>query len=71
MLRIPQVLASGTLVNVTLHVRTGDFMTEGTVTWVAPLEGRTRGGPIRHGVQFSTLDWSTASLLGRLLAEGA
>jgi len=69
LLRLPQLLPLGTPLVVTLHTPTGPLTTEGTVTWVAPPEGRTPGGPIRHGVQFTALDWSTARSLGLVLAE--
>jgi hypothetical protein len=69
LLRLPHVLSLGTLLEVTLHTPTGPLTIEGTVTWVAPLEGRTPGGPIRHGVRFTALDWSTALSLGLVLAE--
>lgn len=69
LLRLPKVLPLGTLLEVTLHTPTGPLTTEGAVTWVAPLEGRTPGGPIRHGVRFTALDWPTALSLGLLLTE--
>jgi hypothetical protein len=69
LLRLPQVLPTGTLLEVILHTPIGPLTTEGTVTWVAPPEGRTPGGPIRHGVRFTALDWPTALSLGLLLTE--
>ena len=69
LLRLPQVLPPGTLLELTLHTPTGPFTTKGTVTWVAPPEGRTPGGPIRHGVQFTALDWPSTLFMGLLLAE--
>jgi hypothetical protein len=69
LLRLRKVLPPGTLLEVTLHTHTGPLSVEGAVTWVAPLEGRTPGGPIRHGVRFTALDWSTALSLGLLLTE--
>ena len=71
LLRLPQILPQGTRLEVTLHTPTGPLTTEGTVIWVAPPEGRTPGGPIRHGVQFTALDWPTAQSLGLHLAESA
>jgi len=69
LLRLPKVLPMGTRLEVTLHTPTGPLTTEGAVTWVAPLEGRTPGGPIRHGFRFTALDWPTALSLGLLLTE--
>lgn len=71
LLRLPQVLAPGTPLRVTLHTPAGPLTTEGSVTWVAPPEGRTPGGPIRHGVQFTALDWTTALSLGLVLTRSA
>jgi len=69
LLRLPQVLPPGTVLEITLHTPTGPLTAEGAIVWVAPPEGRTPGEPIRHGLQFTTLDWSTALSLGLLLVE--
>lgn len=68
-LRLPRVLPPGAALEVTLHTPAGPLRADGAVTWVAPPEGRTPGGPIRHGLQFTALDWSSVVSLGLALAE--
>ena len=69
LLRLPQVLPPGEALELTLHTPRGPLKADGTVIWVAPPEGRTPGGPIRHGFQVTALDWSTVLSLGLVLAE--
>jgi hypothetical protein len=69
LLRLPQLMSSGAVLEFTLHTRTGPLVAEGTVIWEAPPEGRTRGGPIRHGLRFTPLDWPNSLALASVLAE--
>ena len=69
LLRLPQVLPPGTALEITLYTLTGLVRVEGTVAWVAPPEARTPEAPIRHGFEFTALEWSTAHSLARFLAE--
>ena len=69
LLRLPQILQPDTLLEMTLHTPSGPLRAEGTITWVAPPEGRTPGGPIRHGARFTHLTWPTTQALGVLLTQ--
>jgi hypothetical protein len=68
LLRLPQILPPDTALEFTLHTPIGPLTLEGTVIWVAPPEGRTPGGPIRHGLQFTALGGSKSLSLALLLA---
>lgn len=65
LLRLPQVVLPGTILEVSLHNRKGPISAEGAVVWVAPPEGRTPGDLIQHGLRLTTLEWSTALALAR------
>jgi hypothetical protein len=69
LLRLPQVVPPETRLDVTLHHPSWLLMVEGAIVWVAPPEGRTPGGPIRHGFRFTQPTWSTSLALGLLLTE--
>jgi len=69
LLRLPQVVPPGTVLEVTLTTLAGPLTVEGTVAWVAPPEGRTPGGPIRHGLRLTQPPWSTSLALGGLVTE--
>lgn len=69
LLRLPQALAPETVVELTLHTPHGPLTAEGTVVWVQPPDQGTPGEPIRHGVRFTALGWSTTLSLGLVLAE--
>jgi Tfp pilus assembly protein PilZ len=69
MLRLPRELALGTELRVTLHTEPQPIIFDGVIAWVAPLEGRTPGGPVRHGFRFTRPNWSASAALGRLLAD--
>ena len=71
LLRLPRVESPGTLLDLTVHAPDGPLKAKGAVVWVAPPEGRTPGGPIRHGLRFTNLPWSTTVSLGALLVEPA
>jgi c-di-GMP-binding flagellar brake protein YcgR len=69
MLRLPRELSPGTELRVTLHTDPQPISVDGVIAWVAPPEGRTPGGPVRHGFRFTRPHWSAAAALGRLLAD--
>ncbi len=69
LLRLPRVVPPETGLEVTLHTAPRPLTVEGAVAWVAPPEGRTPGGPVRHGFRFTLPSWSTSLALGQLLAE--
>ena len=68
LLRLPQLVPPGTTLELTLHTHRGPLTVEGTIVWVAPPEGRSPGGPIRHGLRLTALGWPTALALGLALA---
>jgi hypothetical protein len=68
LLRLPQVVPPGTTLELTLHTDRGPLTVEGTIVWVAPPEGRSPGGPIRHGLRLTALGWPTVLALGLALA---
>jgi hypothetical protein len=67
LLRLPQVVPPGRVLELTLHARRRALTANGAVVWVAPLEGRTPGSLIRHGLRFTPLDWSTSLALAQNL----
>jgi hypothetical protein len=66
---LPQALAPGTGVGLSLPTAQGTIRLEGTVVWVAPPEPGEPEHPIPHGVQFQFLRWAESLLLGLLLVE--
>lgn len=69
LVRLPEVLPRETVVVLTLHTPHGPFTAEGAVVWVDPLQRRTPGEPIRHGLRFTALGWSSALSLGLVLVK--
>ena len=69
LLRLPLMLAPDTVVELTLHTPQGPLSAEGAIVWVDPPERRTPGEPIRHGLRFTVIGWSTTLSLGLVLAE--
>lgn len=69
MLRLPRELSPGTELRVTLHTEPQPINFDGVIAWVAPPEGRTPGGPVRHGFRFTRTNWSASAALGHLLAD--
>ena len=69
MLRLPRVLPPETALDLTLDTSEGALTAEGAIVWVVPPVGRTPGGPIRHGLRFTAIEWSTLLALARVLAE--
>ncbi len=71
LLRLSQVLPSGTVLELTLHPADGPVTAEGEIVWVEPPEKRTPSEPIRHGLRFTALGWSRSLSLALLLAKPA
>jgi hypothetical protein len=69
LLLLPNVLSPGTAIEATLHTATGPLSVGGVIVWAEPPERRRYGRSIRHGMQFTSLDWSISLYLGLLLAE--
>jgi len=69
MLRLSKPLAPGTAIEITFHRASAPLQVKGEVAWVEPPERRIPGTAIRHGVRFSSLDWTVSLHLGLLLAE--
>jgi hypothetical protein len=71
LLRLSQALPPGTVLEVTLFPPSGPVTAEGEVLWMDPPYRQTFGEPIRHGLRFTALGWSTSLTLALLLAEPA
>ena len=69
LLRLGQVVPPGTALELTLHTPAWPVTVGATVMWVAPPERRTPGGPVGHGMRFTTLGWTAALALARFLLE--
>jgi hypothetical protein len=69
LLRLSHAVPPGTELELTLHPPHGQVRAEGEVVWVEPLEKRSPGEPVRHGVRFNALGWSKALSLALLLTE--
>jgi hypothetical protein len=67
LLRLPQGLSPGTLLELTLYTPNGPLTVGGTVVWAEPSQRRTPEEPIRHGLRFTSLGWSASLSLGLLL----
>ncbi|MGD0265484.1 MAG: PilZ domain-containing protein [Candidatus Methylomirabilota bacterium] len=71
LLRLSQVLAPGTALQLTLDHPNGRVTAEGEIVWAESPERRTAGEPIRHGLRFNALGWSTSLSLALLMTESA
>lgn len=69
LLLLPQVLHPGTALEISLHTPSGPLTAAGTVIWGEPRGRHLQGQPIRHGVRFTCLPWSTSVALARFLAD--
>lgn len=67
-LRLSQGLPPGTLMELTLHLPHGPLTVNGEIIWVDPEYRQTYGDPIRHGVRFVALGWSSTLALACFLA---
>ena len=56
-------------VQVTLPTAAGPLPLAGTIAWVKSPARQKWARPIRHGVRFTALNWSSALALARLLTE--
>jgi hypothetical protein len=71
LLRLSQEVPPGTVLELTLHPEGGPIKAEGEVIWVESPEKRAPGGPVRHGLRFTGLGFSSMMSLGLLLMEPA
>lgn len=69
LLRLPQVVPPGTVLELILHIATGQLTVEGAIVWVESPERQSPGEMIRHGLRFTSLGWSLSLSLGYLLAS--
>jgi hypothetical protein len=69
LLNLPQVVPPETVLELTLHTPQGPVTAEGAIVWVEPEEQWIPGKPIRHGLRFTVLGWSTSLSLGLFLLE--
>ncbi len=69
LLRLPQAIAPGTVLDVTLQTARGPLLLEGAIVWAQPSETRKSGEPIDHGLRFTSSPWSVSLALGFLLTE--
>lgn len=68
MLRLPQAMAPGTVLEITLHTGSGPLALEGAVVWAQPPEAQTPGELIDHGLRFTSSPWSVSLALGFIMA---
>jgi hypothetical protein len=69
LLHLSEPVPPETVLELTLHTTHGRLTAEGEVVWVEPPEQRTPGEPVRHGLRFTVLGWSTSLSLGLFLVE--
>lgn len=69
LLRLPQAIPPGTVLEVTLQTGRGPLSLEGAIVWAQPSEARKSGELIDHGLRFTSSPWSVSLALGFLLAE--
>jgi hypothetical protein len=62
LLRLPQAIPAGTLLELTLHIAGERVLAEGTVVWVEPPQARKPGEAIRHGFRFTALGLFLAAM---------
>lgn len=68
LLRLPRVVAPGTVLDLTVHSSNGPLALEGAVVWTQAPEDQKPGELIDHGVRFTSSTWSVSLALGFLLA---
>ncbi len=69
LLRLPRVVAPGTVLEVSLDAPAGPLQVRGMIVWAEPPGRPTPNEPIRHGFRFTAVDWPTSLVLGRLAIE--
>jgi hypothetical protein len=69
LLHLSEPVPPDTVLALTLHTPHGPLTAEGEVVWVEPPERRRSGEPIRHGLRFTVLGWTTSLSLGLFLVE--
>jgi hypothetical protein len=68
LLRLPQEIAPGTVLDFTIHSSNGPLALEGAIVWTQASDERKPGEVIDHGVRFTSSTWSVSLALGFLLA---
>ncbi len=69
LLMLPEVLAPGTVLAVTLESPPGPVSLEGVVVWRDASARAALEDFVRHGVQLTSRDWAMALALGHLVVE--
>ncbi len=69
LLLLPEVMAPGTVLAVTLESPHGPVSLEGVVVWREASAQAALEDFVRHGVQLTSRDWATALALARLMAD--
>jgi hypothetical protein len=69
LLRIPQVLPPGTILDIILQASGEALRLQGSVVWVESQTPQVPGEPIRHGLQFTQISQTTTMTLARILAQ--
>jgi hypothetical protein len=67
LLLLPQVLPSGTVLELLLQTVRGPLAAQGKIAWVESPAGQFLGPPFRHGLRFTAIAWPTLLNLGMLL----
>jgi hypothetical protein len=69
LLLLPEALAPGTELELTLHTPVEPLRMPGKIIWVEPPEDATPGEPVAHGMRFTSLRWCSPLILASLLAK--
>lgn len=71
LLRLSQALPPGTALECALDHPRGPVTAKGEIVWAESPERRTSEEPIRHGLRFTALGWSSSLSLALLMTESA
>jgi hypothetical protein len=69
LLCLPEEVSPGSAVELSLYTSEVPVLAGGTIVWVDPPDRRAPGGPVRHGVQFTSVSMSVLKALGLFLVE--
>ena len=66
---LPEAVLPGTPLEITIQSNKSKVAVEGEVVWVEPAERRVHGELVKHGLRFTSLDWSVSLVLGVVLTD--
>jgi hypothetical protein len=66
---LPEAVSPGTPLEITIQSNKSKVAVEGEVVWVEPTERRTHGALVKHGLRFTSLDFSVSLVLGVVLTD--